>query len=169
MASAKAVPKQYIKAIDQIRFRGLTQADRSGRYHEVKVLHSYSSESKLIRSTDSITAIKANVDGEVSRGWSYVHNGKLKYISEHDVQMVLRSVDHSYLGETSGISLEKTFLNATPKQRAIMAEAVLDVDWAQFWEDYYPEKDGLGDIETLMRPTNIFNDLVKQFRLAISS
>lgn len=114
----------------------------------IKVTHVYSPKSKVVRSIPGMRAVKVNrVVGQVanpefftqaSRGW-IKNSGEI--VTEHEIKMKLRSLDHTTVGWGSPVSLEETYEQATPEQRAKMAEIISDIDWDAFWKEYYP-KDG---------------------------
>ena len=119
----------------------------------IKVTHVYSLKSRVLRSISGMRAVKVNrVVGEVanpaffaqaSRGW-IKSNGEL--VTEHEIKMNLRSLDHTTVGWGSGVSLEETYEQATPEQRAKMAEIISSIDWEAFWKEYYP-KEGREDYD----------------------
>lgn len=114
----------------------------------IKVIHVYAPKSKVVRSIPGMRAVKVNrVVGQVanpefftqaSRGW-IKSSGEI--VTEHEIKMKLRSLDHTTVGWGSPVSLEETYEQATPEQRARMAEIISDIDWDAFWKEYYP-KDG---------------------------
>ena len=61
--------------------------------------------------------------------------------------MMMRSLDHTTAGWGSPVSLEETWDQATPQQKAEMAKVMDEVDWDEFWKEYYP-KDGREDYDT---------------------
>lgn len=114
----------------------------------IKVTHVYSPKSRVVRSIPGMRAVKVNrVVGQVanpefftqaSRGW-IKNSGEM--VTEHEIKMKLRSLDHTTVGWGSPVSLEETYEQATPEQRARMAEIISEIDWDEFWKEYYP-KDG---------------------------
>lgn len=114
----------------------------------IKVTHVYSPKSRVVRSIPGMRAVKVNrVVGQVanpeffaqaSRGW-IKNSGEI--VTEHEIKMKLRSLDHTTVGWGSPVSLEETYEKATPEQRARMAEIISEIDWDAFWKEYYP-KDG---------------------------
>ena len=114
----------------------------------ISVTHVYAPKSRVVRSIPGMRAVKVNrVVGEVanpeffaqaSRGWI---KSSGEFYTEHEAKMALRSLDHTTVGWGSPISLEETYEQATPEQRAKMAEILSEIDWDAFWKEYYP-KDG---------------------------
>ena len=114
----------------------------------ISVTHVYAPKSRVVRSIPGMRAVKVNrVVGQVanpeffaqaSRGW-IKSSGEL--VTEHEIKMNLRSLDHTTVGWGSPVSLEETYEKATPEQRARIAELVSEIDWDAFWKEYYP-KDG---------------------------
>ena len=113
----------------------------------IKVTHVYSLKSKVVRSIPGMRAVKVNrVVGEVanpeffaqaSRGWI---KSSGEFITEHEIKMALRSLDHTTVGWGSPVSLEETYEKATPEQRARIAELISEIDWDAFWKEYYPKE-----------------------------
>lgn len=113
----------------------------------IKVTHVYSLKSKVVRSIPGMRAVKVNrVVGQVanpefftqaSRGW-IKSSGEL--VTEHEIKMNLRSLDHTTVGWGSPVSLEETYEQASPEQRAKMAEIISGIDWDEFWKEYYPKE-----------------------------
>ena len=113
----------------------------------IKVTHVYSPKSRVVRSIPGMMAVKVNrVVGQVanpefftqaSRGWIKA-SGEI--VTEHEIKMKLRSLDHTTVGWGSPVSLEETYEQATPEQRARMAEIISDIDWDAFWKEYYPKE-----------------------------
>ena len=112
----------------------------------ISVTHVYAPKSRVVRSISSMRAVKVNrVVGEVanpeffaqaSRGWI---KSSGEFITEHEVKMALRSLDHTTVGWGSPVSLEETYEKATPEQRAKMAEIISEIDWDEFWKEDYPK------------------------------
>ena len=119
----------------------------------ISVTHVYAPKSRVVRSIPGMRAVKVNrVVGEVanpeffaqaSRGWI---KSSGEFVTEHEIKMDLRSLDHTTVGWGSPISLEETYEQATPEQRAKMAEILSEIDWDAFWKEYYP-KDGREDYD----------------------
>ncbi len=113
----------------------------------IKVTHVYSLKSKVVRSIPGMRAVKVNrVVGQVanpefftqaSRGW-IKSSGEL--VTEHEIKMNLRSLDHTTVGWGSPVSLEETYEQASPEQKAKMAEIISGIDWDEFWKEYYPKE-----------------------------
>ena len=113
----------------------------------ISVTHVYAPKSRVVRSIPGMRAVKVNrVVGEVanpeffaqaSRGWI---KDSGEFITEHEVKMALRSLDHTTVGWGSPVSLEETYEKATPEQRARMAEVISEIDWDAFWKEYYPKE-----------------------------
>lgn len=95
----------------------------------------YTSGSKVVASTNRSAGLKLR-SGE--KGWFI--DGKLR--TERQVQMTLRSLDHTIFAEELDWSLEQTFLEASASQKVEIMEALEDVDWHAFWNDYYPDENG---------------------------
>ena len=100
----------------------------------VNVAHWYASGSKVMSSSNRASAVKLE-SGE--KGWIIGD----RFRSEHTVQMTLRSLDHTVYAEDLDWSLEQTFLDATPAGRREIMEMLEDVDWEEFWKNYYPQDD----------------------------
>lgn len=113
----------------------------------ISVTHVYSLKSRVVRSIPGMRAVKVNrVVGQVanpeffaqaSRGW-IKSSGEL--VTEHEIKMNLRSLDHTTVGWGSPVSLEETYEKATPEQKAKMAEVISNIDWDEFWKEYYPKE-----------------------------
>lgn len=113
----------------------------------VNVAHWYSSKSKVMSSSARASAVKLE-SGE--KGW--IIGGR--FMSEHRVQMTLRSLDHTVYAEDLDWSLEQTYLNATPSGKREIMEMLEDVDWEAFWKNYYPQDDGYES--DLTYPSDVF-------------
>lgn len=100
---------------------------------QIQVKTIYSSNSRIIRGSEHLLGVKLT-DG--TKGW-VTDDGK--FIGKEYFQtQVLRGLDHSLTGKGAKISLEKIFETLSPAKQARVVDALRDVDWDAFWDDYYP-------------------------------
>lgn len=141
IGSMQDIGKKYVVKMPTVK-RRMKRSLESGavRATGLNVVHYYAPKSKVMRSIRGMTAVKLS-DG--TKGW-ITDKG---FLSEWDVKMMMRSLDHTTAGWGSPVSLEETWDQATPTQRARMAKIMNGVDWDEFWKEYYP-KDGREDYDT---------------------
>lgn len=141
VGSMQDIGKKYVVKMPTVK-RRIKRSLESGavRATGLNVVHYYAPKSKVMRSIRGMTAVKLS-DG--TKGW-ITDKG---FLSEWDVKMMMRSLDHTTAGWGSPVSLEETWDQATPTQRARMAKIMNSVDWDEFWKEYYP-KDGREDYDT---------------------
>ena len=107
----------------------------------VKVSHVYSLRSKVVRSIPGMTAVKVNrVVGQVANPEFFAQASRGWIKSSGEIVMALRSLDYTTVGWGSPVSLEETYEQATLEQKAKMAEVVSDINWNEFWKEYYPKE-----------------------------
>ena len=139
--SMQSIGKKFVVSAGKVKSRIKTVLGIGvSRATGLQVAHFYAPKSKVIRSTQGMRAVKLT-DGQ--KGW-LTDTG---FVSEWDVKMMMRSLDHTTAGWGSPVSLEETWDQATPQQRARMAKVMNSVDWDEFWKEYYP-KDGREDYDT---------------------
>ena len=122
-----------------------------GRY----ITHIYAQRSRVMRGTENLLAVKLNT-GE--KGWV---NAKGRFIKADNVRYQLRSLDYTTVGYASDVSLEQVYDEATLTQKAEIAEILDDVDWDEFWKEYYPKDDGNADFD---RQWEMYNEIVEKIR-----
>lgn len=141
MGSMQDIGKKYVVKMPTVKRRMKRSLETAAvRSTGLNVIHYYAPKSKVMRSIRGMTAVKLS-DG--TKGW-LTGTG---FVSEWDVKMMMRSLDHTTAGWGSPVSLEETWDQATPQQRARMAKIMNEVDWDEFWKEYYP-KDGREDYDT---------------------
>lgn len=140
MGSMQDIGKKYVVKMPKVKRRMRRSLEAGAvRATGLNVVHYYAPKSKVMRSVRGMTAVKLS-DGQ--KGWI---SGK-GFVGEWDVKMMMRSLDHTTAGWGSPVSLEETWDQATPQQRARMAKIMNSVDWDEFWKEYYP-KDGREDYD----------------------
>lgn len=122
-----------------------------GRY----ITHIYAKKSRVMRGTENLLAVKLNT-GE--KGWV---NAKGKFVKADNVRYQLRSLDYTTVGYASDVSLEQVYDEATLTQKAEIAEILDDVDWDEFWKEYYPKDDGNADFD---RQWEMYEEIVEKIR-----
>lgn len=122
-----------------------------GRY----ITHIYAQRSRVMRGTENLLAVRLNT-GE--KGWV---NAKGEFIKLDNVRYQLRSLDYTTVGYASDISLEQVYDEATLMQKAQIAEILDDVDWDEFWKEYYPKDDGRADFD---RQYEMYEEIVEKIR-----
>lgn len=139
--SMQDIGKKYVVKMPKVKRRMRRSLETGAvRATGLNVVHYYAPKSKVMRSVRGMTAVKLS-DGQ--KGWL----SDKGFVSEWDVKMMMRSLDHTTAGWGSPVSLEETWDQATPAQRARMAKVMNSVDWDEFWKEYYP-KDGREDYDT---------------------
>lgn len=113
----------------------------------------YSSKSRVIRGTENLLAVRLNSG---VKGWVTPKGG---FLSEQDAIYTLRSLDYTTVGFGSDLSLEQVYLDASPQQRARIAEILTDVDWDEFWKEYYPKDDGRPSYD---RQADMYDEIVSR-------
>lgn len=157
MGSMQDIGKKYVVKMPKVK-RRMKSVLESGavRATGLNIVHFYAPKSKVMRSVRGMRAVKL-ADGQ--KGWLLDGGG---FRSMHDVQMTMRSLDHTIFGMGLDYSLEETFLQASPKQQAEMARMLETVDWEKFWNNYYPEDTGRA--ADIMYPDEIFDRIVNQMQ-----
>lgn len=141
VGSMQDIGRKFIVSTNKVKSRMKTVLGSGvSRATGLLVAHFYAPTSRAMRSIRGMTAVKLS-DG--TKGW-LTGTG---FVSEWDVKMMMRSLDHTTAGWGSPVSLEETWDQATPQQRARMTKIMNEVDWDEFWKEYYP-KDGREDYDT---------------------
>lgn len=123
----------------------------NGRY----ITHIYSQRSRVLKGTPNMLAVKLNT-GE--KGW-ITSDGR--FYNADRVRLDLRSLDYTTVGWGSDVSLEQVYDEANSIQKAEIAEIMSDVDWDEFWKEYYPKDDGNPDFD---RQWEMYNEIVEKIR-----
>lgn len=141
LGSMQDIGKKYVVSKSKVkrRMRSVLESG-SARATGLNIVHYYAPKSRVMRSVKGMMAVKL---GDGQKGW-ITQDGT--FVSEWDVKMMMRSLDHTTAGWGSPVSLEETWDQATPAQRARMAEVMSSVDWDEFWKEYYP-KEGREDYD----------------------
>ena len=153
MGSMQNIGKKYVVSAPKVmkRMKGILESG-AARATGLNIVHFYAPKSRVMRSVEGMRAVKLS-DG--TKGWITDKGG---FRTMHDVQMTMRSLDHTIFGQGLDYSLEETFLQASPKQQAEMARMLENVDWEKFWNNYYPEDTGRA--ADIMYPDEIFDRIV---------
>lgn len=157
MGSMQDIGKKYVVKMPTVK-RRIKHSLEAGavRATGLNVVHYYAPKSKVMRSIPGMRAVKLS-DG--TKGWITDKGG---FRTMHDVQMVMRSLDHTIFGQGLDYSLEETFLQASPKQQAEIAKMLETVDWEKFWNNYYPEDTGRA--ADIMYPDEIFSQIITKMQ-----
>lgn len=135
--------------------RMLTTESGIGKY----VSYVYSGKSRVVRATDNLIGVR--LESGV-KGWVDV---KGRFLSLENARYTLRSLDYTTVGYGSDLSLEAVWDEASPTQKAKIAEILMDVDWDAFWKEYYPKDDGRGDYDT---QAEMYQDIVEKISKAVN-
>lgn len=141
LGSMQNIGRKYVVSAPKVMKR-MKSVLESGtmRATGLNIVHFYAPKSRVMRSVKGMMAVKL---GDGQKGWITQDR---TFVSEWDVKMMMRSLDHTTAGWGSPVSLEETWDQATPAQRARMAKVMSSVDWDEFWKEYYP-KEGREDYD----------------------
>ena len=157
VGSMQSIGRKFIVSTNKVKSRMKTVLGSGvSRATGLQVAHFYAPTSRTMRSVNGMRAVKL-ADGQ--KGWI---TGSGSFRTMHDVQMTMRSLDHTIFGQGLDYSLEETFLQASPKQQAEMAKMLETVDWEKFWNNYYPEDTGRA--ADIMYPDEIFSQIITKMQ-----
>lgn len=130
--------------------RKLNAYRRANPEQTVHIKYVYSMKSRVMRSTDSVLAVKTS---EGQKGW-LTEGGK--FISEDRFRELLHNVDQTSPAATSDVSLLDMWDSMSAQQKAELIDEMQDFDWDTFWEEIGSD-DPEGDLRTA---TNAYYELI---------
>lgn len=130
----------------------------------------YSQKYRAVQSTENVRGVRTNE----GIGW-LTREGRI--ITDKDMQMTFRSLDKTTVGGPTvdrtfdvnnriyemGI-LESKWISLTARQKALVVDELRNVDWEEFWKQFYPSKDST----SLRIMYQMYDDIVMRINNALS-